>query len=704
MDNSAYEVLLQKNRELQEQLQFYKDYDLLTGLYNKNAFYQSVEEKLALYPKLSFQIICVDVERFKLVNDLYGTEQGDLLLQYLAERIKKEFTAEKNSLGRIGADIFAVFLTDKEGGKLASDKIQAIFREYTLSMEIVPAIGIYCITNRDKQVSLMCDHAIMALNSIKGNYLKHVAFYDNRMRNMLVEEQELLNGVEDALKNKEFEVYLQPKCNMHTGKITGAEALVRWNHPQKGMIPPNDFIPIFERNGFIKKLDQYVWEETAAWLHHWAKSGQRPLPISVNISRIDIAGLDVCNILLKLVEKYELELSWLELEITESAYSSRTDEIITVINRLMKCGFTVLMDDFGSGYSSLNILKDISIDVLKLDMRFLDNDDRRSKDILESVVHMAKWLNLKVIAEGVENCQQRDFLLEIGCIYAQGYYYYRPMPLNEYEQLLYDTDNLDFSDAYLQGEEEQKKIKFRDLLHGDMVSDVLLNHILGAVVLYSYDGEKIQILCGNEEYYKMMDCADDVLNTLLEEDRQVMYQAIKEAKSAGDNGVEVTFRRGMRENQLAWYRMRLFFLSAANGNDIFYASLSDVTDYMNAIQGQKIAEQRTRIVMEFNPNEIFEVDFNRLNCGYAKHSMDKSKPGKGDIPEGLRLKGTIYPGDEEKIYKIYEEVCHGKERASCVIRIRTDEGSVVWNRITLTAIQIENTKTIKAVGMVEEIT
>ena len=254
----------------------------------------------------------------------------------------------------------------------------------------------------------------------------------------LLDEHALLHDVEAALERREFEVYFQPKCNMLTEKVVGAEALARWRHPTRGLIPPSSFIPLFERNGFIKQLDLYIWEETARRLRRWIDMGHRPLPVSVNISRTDILTMDVCAALEEILRRYRLEPSLLELEITESTYVNQPEAVIRTVERLMRRKFTILMDDFGSGYSSLNMLNNVNVDILKLDMRFLEHNGQKSKDILESVVHMSKWLDLPLIAEGVEYQWQVDFLKELGCVYAQGFFFYRPMPAEDYEALLLD--------------------------------------------------------------------------------------------------------------------------------------------------------------------------------------------------------------------------------------------------------------------------
>lgn len=711
MTYQTNEVLINQIRQLEEQLNFYRDYDLLTGVCNKNVFYEKINSILAKQPEQLFQIITVDIERFRLINDFYGTEQGDALLKYLAKQLQAVLNYENSCVSRIGSDIFAIFLPSQYGGEAAAEIILDIFKNFSLDMEIIPAIGIYEIADRDIRVSLMCDRSVMAGKSVKGNYVQHVAWYDDSMRNILIEEQDLLNNVEASLANHEFEIYVQPKCNMKTGLIIGGEVLVRWHHPVRGLIPPKDFIPLFERNGFIKKLDAFVWEEAAAWLHLRAKDGLPIVPISVNVSRNDIFSMDVCGVIKGLKEKYQLDSSWLEIEVTESAYSSRTDEIIQVISQLMNEGFTVSMDDFGSGYSSLNILKDININVLKLDMRFLDNNDRKSKDIVGSVIHMAKWLDLKVIAEGVENREQVDFLLAIGCIYAQGFYYYRPMTLLAFEELLKNESLVDYQDIEKQKSLEEWQLSIKDIFHEDMMSETLLNNILGQVVIYSYDGQDIRVMKANEQYYKMMNNnnMDDFYNNgeipILEKDLPLMLDAVLRAKENGDEGTEVIIRR-QSSNGIMWCKIRLFFLAEINNKDIFYASVSDVTETMKMIEELKLAEKRFYLAMESGRDTIFELDIDTRTASYGKHSQDAFGlvDRVANAPEGFIEQGSVCEGYEDVFIQMYQDIYDGKESANCTIQARMGDGSIVWNRITLTAIKDEYGKSVKAVGLVQNVT
>lgn len=458
---------------------------------------------------------------------------------------------------------------------------------------------------------------------------------------------------------------------MSTGKIIGAEALVRWVHPEKGVISPASFIPIFEKNGFIKRLDSYVWEETAAWLRRLIDAGGKPLPISVNISRTDFFGMDVCATLMTILRRYDISPELLELEITESAYADRPQEIINTIMKLMNNRFTILMDDFGSGYSSLNMLKDIDVNVLKIDMGFLRRDSQKSRDILKSVVRMAKWLNLPMIAEGVETKEQVEFLLTIGCVYAQGYYYYRPMTAEQFLGLINAPEKTDYQNGGKLIPVQNQYLDFHELFNRDMMSDRLMGNILGAIAIYSFDGEKLYLLRGNEEYFKLLrragvtnDMEQDIMPTVAERDRPLLVRSLKQIQGASDEGgVEVTVRPSVGTSDF-WIQMRLFHLAKKGDEEIYYAALADVTEQMEAIETLRISEQRFRLAMEATNIAIFELDVQTRVATYSEYTrkafgLDATVT---NAPEGFIEQGTVCEEYIDRFRGIYEAIYHGEKR------------------------------------------
>ncbi|MDD2956649.1 MAG: EAL domain-containing protein [Oscillospiraceae bacterium] len=304
--------------------------------------------------------------------------------------------------------------------------------------------------------------------------------------------------MESALQLRQFVVYLQPKYDLENNLPCGAEALVRWNHPQRGMVFPGEFIPVFEHNGFIARLDYYVWEETCRLLRKWLDQGLQPKPLSVNVSRVNMYNPNLVDILQDLVEKYRVPASLLNLELTESAYMDNPTLMKQTLERLHRCGFVVMMDDFGSGYSSLNTLRDISVDILKIDMKFLPTDgaDSRSERILVSVIRMAGWLGIPVIMEGVETCRQRDFLKSVGCGYVQGYYYAKPMPVAEYETLVAAGE----SQRLPQRVTEEKAQHLGEVWGSGFQADLLYRYVRQPIAICEVVGEEIAVVRVNRAF------------------------------------------------------------------------------------------------------------------------------------------------------------------------------------------------------------
>lgn len=423
-----------------QKLKYITEFDSLTEIYNKSKFYDATEKMLRENHNKKFTFIRFDIDRFKLINSFFGMSEGDRLLKYIASELQRfSYSHELFTYGRIEGDVFSICLPyDIVAVKILLKKARASFENYDLDYSIVPSFGIYIIENNTMPVHTMFDMATLASKQCKDSYIKYYSFYNEALSKTLIKEQAITNDMDLALENDHFKLYLQPKYNLKSNTIIGAEVLVRWKHPSKGIISPSEFIPLFERNGFISKLDFYIWEKACKLIRYWMDSGITPLPISVNVSRVNLYNPKLEHTIIKLLEKYDIPPTLLNLELTESAYTDNPIIIKRIMTNLHSYGFIILMDDFGSGYSSLNVLKDIPIDVLKLDMRFLSTSDSasRSESILSSIIEMAHKLNITVVAEGVETKAQSEFLTTIGCDYAQGFYFSKPMPSDKYEELI----------------------------------------------------------------------------------------------------------------------------------------------------------------------------------------------------------------------------------------------------------------------------
>ena len=413
-------------------------YDRLTGLYSKEYFYQCVRAVLLQNPHKEYDVICSDVENFKMFNDAFGVAAGDRLLRKIAGVYKKN-VGSGGFCGHLSADRFACLQEHRTD--YTEEWFAHILEQVNTLCEdknIMIKWGIYQTGTADIPVEQMYDRALLAAQSIKGKYGQYFAVYDDTMRNIWLRNQEITDSMESALADGQFEIYLQPKYRIADEGLAGAEALVRWNHPEWGIQSPAEFIPLFEKNGFISRLDRYVWDHVCALLHKWEKGDHITLPVSVNVSRADIYHADIIDYLTETIQRYDLQPSLLHLEITESAYTESPQQLMDTVAQLRRLGFVIEMDDFGSGYSSLNMLNKMPVDVLKLDLKFIQNEIEipESGGILRFVMDLARMMKLTVVAEGVETKKQLDRLAEIGCDCVQGYYFARPMPVNEFEILL----------------------------------------------------------------------------------------------------------------------------------------------------------------------------------------------------------------------------------------------------------------------------
>ena len=689
--------------------------DAATGLLGKEAFFDEAAAYLRHSGARDVSIVCFDVDHFKLFNDLHGLDCGDELLRYLGRALALRFSPDgAQPLARLAADTFALCATGIRPERVERILVD-ISSECPNGIDAIVRAGVYRIEDPASPVSIMCDRAVIALRTVKGSYFDRVALYDPGMREALVLEREVVAGIESALREDRIELFLQPKCNIRTGKIVGAEALARWRHPERGIVAPGEFIPLIERNGLVRSLDLRVWEKTAAWIRGLIDEGVQPVPVSVNVSRADIYLVDVAAELHALVERYGIEPSLIEVEITESAYSERPDRIVAAFDELAERGFTVLMDDFGSGYSSLNMLKDINVDVLKIDMRFLDRDDRRSKDIMDSVIRMARWLDLPVIAEGVETREQVNFLLDVGCSYAQGYYYARPMEAAAVEALLTDGSKVQHEQCALQ-DARRPILDFRDLLHENTISDRMLSSIIGSVALYSYADGDLRLIRGNEAYRRLIATLGEGVNgaeeggSLLpfvhDEDRDALVAAAEETvRSCPDDGVEVVVRR-MGTNGCHWHKMRLFHLNTTNGSATVYGSVTDVTERMEYMEALRKSEQRFEMTLEASGTVVFELDIPTRTARYSEFLQQAFGLAEtvANAPEGFIEQGTVAEESIEDFRAIYRDLYAGAPRTSAVVRAIMGDGSRAWNRVTLLAMPNEAGAPVKAVGLVENVT
>lgn len=411
-------------------------HDTLTGLLNKEQFYIETAKLIKENRDVKYCLVCSNIKDFKFVNELFGIEKGNEILKKQAEYMKN-FIGEDSLAARLHADRFAMCMPrirfDEDLINEAITGIQEAFKNSSFHMHIF--VGVYDIHDVEERVSIMCDKANLASETIKNEYKSSVAYYTEHLLEKSIEERKIIGEFDRALDNEEFVMFLQPQVDV-SGKPFGSEALVRWQHPDKGLLAPGVFIDVLEKTGFVYRLDRYMWDKAVKQLAEWKKRGINDYHISVNISTKDFYLIDVYETFVGLVEKYDIDPKLLKLEITETALMSDFNKNMVIIKRLQKYGFDIEIDDFGSGYSSLNMLKDISADVLKIDMGFLraSENEVKGQDILESIIGLANKLGMRVITEGVEKKTQVDMLYDMGCKMFQGYYFSKPIPVDEFEK------------------------------------------------------------------------------------------------------------------------------------------------------------------------------------------------------------------------------------------------------------------------------
>ena len=410
--------------------------DELTGLYTKGFFYQYARQFDRYCSDKDMDALVLNINRFHLINELNGREYGNYVLCTIADTIREILNQTNGLACRCEADNFFIYIPHQAEYQSIFEKIESKFSEMLKEAPISIRIGIYENVDKMLDIEQRFDRANLACTKPKHSYSNAYSYYDTQMHEREIFSERLISEMDSALREKQFCVVYQPKYEIKGEKPTlkSAEALVRWFHPELGMVSPGKFIPLFEENGLVQKLDRYVWREAAEQVRKWKEQYGISIPVSVNVSRIDIYDPELENELLDIVHSNHLETSELLLEITESAYTDNSEQIVQKVEQLRADGFRIEMDDFGSGYSSLNMLTALPIDALKLDMRFIRNicTSEKALKMVELMIEIAEFLNVPVISEGVETKEQYQLLKEIGCDIIQGYYFSKPVKPEEF--------------------------------------------------------------------------------------------------------------------------------------------------------------------------------------------------------------------------------------------------------------------------------
>lgn len=673
--------LAERNRNMERELRE-ADTDVISGIYNKNAFLRHTAQYLAAHPEGDYILTRWDIDNFKIYNDIYGTEAGDRFLRRIGDYYR-EHSSEMPGLiyyAHYEADHFVCFFS---AAGFDPESIYDGFASYVSGLrdrpfDISPRIGLYRVDDPKLDVAIMCDRAYLALQSIKKSYGKRSAWYENSMRDAILFEHDIVNQMKPALEKGQFHIFFQPQFNYATGALIGAEALVRWIHPEKGFISPGVFIPIFESNGFIYELDSYVWEQTCAYIKRWKDMNiyLPPISVSVNISRRDLYKPDIVERICALCVKYGLDTNELNLEITESAYIDNPQQLINVVNQLREHGFRVEMDDFGSGYSSLNTLKNVPVDSLKLDMNFLSRDAEGGKGgkILSSVVRMAHEINLPVIAEGVETKQHADYLKSIGCYYMQGYYFSRPVPADRFEELLQKSVVSDI-------ELYDKTIGIdgaADFMDANTQTTLLFNSFVGGAAILEYHAGNAAIKRVNDKFAETLGISPEkyspfrysILDGLTPKSREAfiaalenaiktggeseceIYSPISEIPPAGKSDVSIAdSRRGL------WLLCRLRCLTRNVESYIFYLSVENITRRRELEENDRMYRNITRnlpvgtAVYNIDGESCHMLFANERFCdifGYSRGEYESCLAAGGALEQPVKI-ADLPPDIREKL-------------------------------------------------------
>jgi len=567
---------------------FWRDRDLdpLTGVLQWEQFLKKARDTLAEVEQdkrpRSLSIIFLNMDRFKVFNDLFGRAAGDQLLRNLAAKL----TAMRGviQVGRVGGDRFVLLCRTEElelsrFNRLGAELMRRLHLKYALHL----CCGVYEIDDPTLPVAELCDRAQIAQETVSGRSDKSVALYDEELRRSLLWEQEVASGMYEALEQGQFQVYLQPIFSLSSNAPVSAEALVRWDHPKRGLIPPDQFISIFEKNGFINRLDQYVWERVFQYLAELKASGYPDVTISANMSRLDIYSADICGQLTGLAKKYDVNPAVFRIEVTESVYMEDPGQMLDLTRQLNAAGFAVLIDDFGNGYSSLNMLMNMTVSSLKLDMGFIRSvgSDERTNCVVSSIVRMAKWLEMSVVAEGAETQTHVDYLRSIGCDRVQGYYFSRPVPKDDFFSLL---ERYRSASALERPRIFDKTADTRAVWGAVKSYDRMMRGRMDAAAMFEQFGDAAEILSVNDGYYRLMESSPELLfrsgqlitDWLEERDRPAFLGAMDAASETGERQ-ELVIRRYMDSYRIKSLMVSVCYMGRKDSRKLFLALFRDIS-------------------------------------------------------------------------------------------------------------------------------
>ena len=626
--------------------------DELTGLLTRKAFLLKVEQFISHNQDKNFCIIAFDFDNFKSSNSLYGVEKCNEFLAYSAKEMMK--VMPEGISGRYGGDQYILFYEydEKVDIERLNRIVKMILDKAPIPHQIVK-MGIYAPIDCELPLVICCDRAFLSISGIKGKYGKDVAFFEENLQNQLLNEQRIIETMERALEESQFQVFYQPKHETITGHIAGAEALVRWNHPEYGFMAPASFIPLFERNGFITKLDAFVLEQVCKDIKRWEQDGLPLVPISVNVSRRDFMEPGCIENQYRIIDEYKVDHSLLHMEVTESLYSENTAVIISQVKKTQDMGFSIEMDDFGSGYSSLGSLSTFPLNILKLDISFVRNIIK-NEIVIENIIKMAHRMGLLTIAEGAETLEQYKILKTLGCDYIQGYYFSKPLSCRDFEAYLMKASVLSAGSIKLEKKDVEQTVLSESML---MAANEVAEGIPGGFFSYHADGA-LELISFNTELIKMYACSsaeefrEYVGNSfcgIVHPDDFTRVQRSIGQQITEDNNIDyVEYRIKAKDGTIKYVKDYGRFVKTKNYGDIFYVFLNDITMEERAKAEaeaelvRKIELQRTADIAS-NANRaknIFMYNVSQSILNDIQILLDLTRKENGDV-NGEKLSDEV---------------------------------------------------------------
>lgn len=692
----------------------YESFDPLTGIFDQDTFFKIARMLIDGNSDGYYVFSFLNIDNFKIINDRFGIGVGDAVLKYVASVIKDFAAAVGGICGRLFADNFALLYPHScVESKEMNDAHERIHHPDALSQPIRLRTGRYFVENKDDSVMTMFDRARIAANFVRNSYDKEISVFDKDMLDHIIRRQLIVENMNTALASGEFKLFFQPQYNHATGAIMGAEVLVRWLKNGEYVLP-GEFIPVFEENDFIYKLDKYVWERACILLRKWMNEGKNPVPVSVNVSRRDILHDDFIDVITAITSKYDIPVDMFRLEITESAFSESTKEIISKANELAKLGYVVEIDDFGSGYSSLNSLKDVDASVLKLDMKFFEGggNAQRAGNIVESIVRMARWLGMTVIAEGVEDVKEADYLKSVGCYYIQGYLYSKPLPVGEYEKL-FCNENKEYVMSRLQ---TLKNLNNNEFWDPKSMETLIFNSYVGGACIFEYRNGITEVLRTSDEYVKQfgsikIDPADiknlTFSDYLYADDKIRFLNDIKKCISS-DRQVSGEYKIHSG-NAVEYVRVTLRNIAKADDTFLMYGVMVNQTEQRLAeIAKRDASTQLASIVDNFDGGVIvavvrslLDMDAVFVNDGFYKMFGYTREQYRA---ESVSVADLIFPDDKSLLSEKLRELSIGSGCKVCECRCVKRDGTVIWTRWTYVPMSLESVNGQTLMCVVQDIT